>query len=147
MQQTQDMLTKAPLNAGRKDRGVISCIKLNSDIWKQAKADSSRKQRTWNIIPGAFPSLCSELRAVRIPYWEPELPGNHQPVCKTILALKQTYKKSRSVVSDSLWPHRLYSPWNSPGQNTQVGSLSLLQGIFPNQGLNQGLPHCRQILY
>ena len=32
------------------------------------------------------------------------------------------------------------------GQNTGVGSLSLLQGIFPVQGLNPGLPHCRQIL-
>ena len=31
---------------------------------------------------------------------------------------------------DSLWPHGLYSPWNSPGQNTGMGSLSLLQGIF-----------------
>ena len=40
-----------------------------------------------------------------------------------------------------------YSPWNSPGQNTEEGSLSLLQGIFPTQGLNLGLPHCRQILY
>ena len=40
-----------------------------------------------------------------------------------------------------------YSPWNSPGQNTGVGSLSLLQGIFPAQGSNPGLPHCRQILY
>ena len=39
------------------------------------------------------------------------------------------------------------SPWNSPGQNTGVGSLSLLQGIFPTQGPNPGLPHCRQILY
>ena len=37
--------------------------------------------------------------------------------------------------------------WNSPGQNTGVGSLSLLQGIFPTQGLNLGLPHCRWILY
>ena len=43
--------------------------------------------------------------------------------------------------------HRLYSPWNSPGQNTGVGSLSLLQGIFPTQGSNPGLPHCRWILY
>ena len=50
-------------------------------------------------------------------------------------------------MSDSLWPHGLYSPWNSSGQNTGVGSLSLLQGIFPTQGLNPGLPHCRQILY
>ena len=38
-------------------------------------------------------------------------------------------------------------PWNFPGQNTGVGSLSLLQGIFPTQGLNPGLPHCRWILY
>ena len=38
-------------------------------------------------------------------------------------------------------------PWNSPGQNIGVGSLSLLQWIFPAQGLNPGLLHCRQILY
>ena len=48
---------------------------------------------------------------------------------------------------NSLWPCGLSSPWNSPGQNTGVGSLSLLQGIFPTQGLNPGLPHCRRILY
>ena len=40
-----------------------------------------------------------------------------------------------------------WSPWNSPSQNTGVGSLSLLRGIFPTQGLNPGLPHCRQMLY
>ena len=39
------------------------------------------------------------------------------------------------------------SPWNSPGQNTGVTSLSLLQGIFPTQGSNPGLPHCKWILY
>ena len=41
----------------------------------------------------------------------------------------------------------IYSPWNSPSQNTGVGSLSLLQGIFPTQGSNPGLPHCRLILH
>ena len=50
-------------------------------------------------------------------------------------------------MSNSLWLHGLYSPWNSPGQNTGVGSLSLLQGIFPTQELNPGLHYCRQILY
>ena len=55
--------------------------------------------------------------------------------------------ESHSIVSDSLRPLGLYSPWNSPGQNTGVGSLSLLQGIFPTQGWNPGLPHCRQILH
>ena len=46
------------------------------------------------------------------------------------------WSESCSVMSNSLWPHGLYSPWNSPGQNTGVGSLSLLQGIFPTQGSN-----------
>ena len=53
--------------------------------------------------------------------------------------------KSLSV-SNCLWPHGLHSPWNSPGQNTGMGSLSLLQGIFPTQGSNPGFPHCRWIL-
>ena len=52
--------------------------------------------------------------------------------------------ESRPVVSASLQPHGLYSPRNSPGQNAGVGSL--LQGIFPTQGSNPGLPHCRWIL-
>ena len=41
----------------------------------------------------------------------------------------------------------LWNPWNSPGRNTGVGSLSLLQEIFPTQVSNPGLPHCRWILY
>ena len=57
------------------------------------------------------------------------------------------WSESHLVVSDSLWPHGLYSLWNSPGQNTGVGSLSLPQGIFPTQRLNPGLRHCRRILY
>ena len=55
--------------------------------------------------------------------------------------------ESHLVVSDSLRPHLLYSPWNLLGQNTGVGSLSLLQWIFRAQESNQGLPHCRRILY
>ena len=53
--------------------------------------------------------------------------------------------ESCSVVPDSLQPHGI-SPWSSPGWNTGVGSL-LLQRIFPTQGLNPGLLHCKQILY
>ena len=69
--------------------------------------------------------------------------------CSRSCALQQEKREreSRSAASDSLWSHGLYSPWNSPGQNTGEGSLSLLQGLFPTQGLNPGLPHCRQILY
>ena len=66
---------------------------------------------------------------------------------KRIKLVFESESDSRSVVSASLRPHGLNSPWNSPGQNTGVGSLSLLQGIFPTQGLNPGLPHCGCILY
>ena len=50
---------------------------------------------------------------------------------------KKKWSESHSVMSDSLWLHGLYSPRNSPGHG--VGSLSLLQGIFPTQGSNLGL--------
>ena len=59
---------------------------------------------------------------------------------------------SRSIMSDSVSPMD-YSPpgssvhGDSPGKNTGVGCCTLLQGIFPTQGSNPGLPHCRQILY
>ena len=79
------------------------------------------------------------------------------PDCETIhfccfrtlfqLSWETKWSESHSVMSDSLWPHGLYNPWNSPGQNTGVGSLSLLQGIFPTQGSNSGLLHCGRILY
>ena len=44
---------------------------------------------------------------------------------------------------------RLLCPWDFPGKNTRVGYHFLLQGIFPTQGLNPGLPllHGRQALY
>ena len=45
----------------------------------------------------------------------------------------------------TLWPHGLYNPWNSPRQNTGVGSLSLLEGLFPTRGSKSGLQHCRWI--
>ena len=65
---------------------------------------------------------------------------------------KEKWKCSCSVVSNSLWPHglqptRLLCPRDSPGKNTGVGCHALLWGIFPTQGSNPGLPHCRQILY
>ena len=65
---------------------------------------------------------------------------------------KKKRKWSRSVVSDTLWPHRLLPampllPWDFPGKNTGVGCHFLLQEIFQTQGSNPGLPHCGQMLY
>ena len=58
----------------------------------------------------------------------------------------------RSVMSDSLRPHglqptRLLCPWDFPGNSTRVDCHFLLQGIFPTQRSNPGLPHCKQMLY
>ena len=68
------------------------------------------------------------------------------------MAVSQIIKNSNTIVkvkvtqsSPALWTP--YSPWNSLSQNTGEGSLSLLQGIFPTQGSNPGLPRCRQVLY
>ena len=57
--------------------------------------------------------------------------GELRYFCKVTKSLSES--ESCSVVSNSLWPQWLYSSWNSPGHNTGVGSLSLLQGIFPTQ--------------
>ena len=62
------------------------------------------------------------------------------------------YVLSHSVVSNSLRPHglqplRLLCPWDSLGKSTGVDCHALLQRIFPTQGWNLGLPHCRWILY
>ena len=69
-------------------------------------------------------------------------------ICATyslrLMSWIQPVSESLSVMSDSLQPHGLYSPWNSPGQNTGMGSLALLRGIFPTQWSNL---HCRWILY
>ena len=88
-------------------------------------------------------SLSAHLSYPQIQYimvaheWKNYSVGRRDPL-ESLLSLCE----SRSVVSNSLWPHglhRLYNPWNSPGQNTGVGNLSFLKGIFPTQGLNQGL--------
>ena len=59
----------------------------------------------------------------------------------------ESWNESCWVVSNSLRPLGLYSPWNSPGQNAGVSCLSLLQGIFPTQESNPCLLHSRRILY
>ena len=73
---------------------------------------------------------------------EPRVEGHM--ISLTALSLKVKVAQSCLTLCG---PHGLYSPWNSLGHNTGVGSLSFLQGIFPTQGSNPGLPHCRRIFY
>ena len=67
----------------------------------------------------------------------------------TLLINYVKVSESHSVMSNSLQPmnYTIYRSWNSPGQNTGVGRLSILQGIFPTQESNWGLLCCRWILY
>ena len=99
-----------------------------------------KKKKTWN-----FQLLFSELIESKVLYLWITIIWLY--VMRIFSNTNEWVSESRSVVSDSLWPHGLYSSWNSPGQNTGEGSHYLLQGIFPNQGWNSGLSHCRRILY
>ena len=66
---------------------------------------------------------------------------------KIVLKILEWVSESHSVVSDSLWPHGLLCPWNSPGKNMGVGCYFLLQRIFPTQGFKLGLLNYRWTLY
>ena len=91
------------------------------------------------LLQGIFPTQGSNLCLWSLLQWQ----ADSLPLSR----LGESESESRSAMSDSLRPLGLYSPWNSLGQNTGVGSFSRLQGIFPTQGSNPGLPHCGRILY
>ena len=88
------------------------------------------RQEYWSGLP--FPSP-ENLPHPGIEPWSPALQADSLPF--ELQGSPQSESETRSTVLDSLQPHELYSPWNSPGQNTEVGSLSLLQGIFPGMEL------------
>ena len=90
-------------------------------------------------IPQAAEQLssCAVMRTLKVSRYPPRQLGRDLAATRS-----SSESESRSVVSNSLRPCGLYSPWNSPGQNPGVRSLSLLQGIFPTQGLDPGLLHC-----
>jgi len=120
-----------------------------SEKWKWSRSVVSDPQRPHGLQPQAPPSM----GFARQEYWSgvplpsPRFFTTRYWIYCFLCSIAICDCESCSVVSNSLWPHGLYSPWNSPGQNTGVGSHSLLQRIFPTQGWNPGLPHCRQILY
>ena len=73
---------------------------------------------------------------------------NHCDQEKGHLEWPMAIQTNSSLRSEVKWKWKSFScVWNSPGQSTGVGSLSLFQGVFPTQGSNPGLPHCRWILY
>ena len=144
-------------------------VVLRNDSWKNGDTYHWGKQeirnRFWFLEESGCPGLDMLLVRTWITQWDMFSWHVRREDCSSNRRRGLTYRDLRvlrfyiilkaltwqnescSIVSDSLWHHGLYSPWNSPGQNTVVGSFCLLQGIFPTQGSNPRLPHCRQILY
>ena len=119
------------LKWGHGDSGISTWkLKMQSRV---ARRVSPRKTALWTTV-GFRGQLLGPLKHSPL---SGEIPTSEK---------KQSESEGRSAVSGSFWPHGLYSHWDSSGQNTGVGSRSLLQAIFPIQGLNPGLPHCRQLL-
>ena len=105
------------------------------------------RQEYWLGVP--FPSP-GDLSNPEIEPGSPAMQADSLPSEPSGKVFKESV--SCSVMSDSVQSHGLYSarllcPWDFPGKNTGVSCHSLLQEIFPTQGLNPGLLHCRQILY
>ena len=113
--------------------------------------------KAWDWTPACFPSP--------LPYCFPSTQPGLLPNSRTHVLLpafllfhlfihsfsKQVKVKSLSCVQLFVtpWPvacTRLLHPWDFLGKSTGVGCHFLLQGIFPTQGSNPGLPHCRQTL-
>ena len=93
-----------------------------------------------NPISSVGLSICSHLSQPSCTHWRRYIFVIH--------VVKESESESESflVVCNSLQPNGLFMEFSRP-ESEGVGSLSLLQGIFPTQEWNRGLPHCRQILY
>ena len=125
-------------------RKAFTCLSGSSSLVPKALRKLSVPQHTssgTNILPWFHFKMFYLFHSVSS-FWD-----NCQFYYKNFCTYMKVASKSCSVMSDSLQPLGLYSPWNSSGQNTGMRSHSLLQGIFPTQGLKPGLLHCRQILY
>ena len=121
-------------------------------------------QRNFKVISKFFSCQVRILQRARACNWEVSWAITHQNLRREWLkhlwhltsnSIRETNTSKKAAECPSgrwiarghHWLHGLYSPWNSPGQNTGVGSLFLLKGIFTTHGSNPGLPHCGQILY
>ena len=131
---------------------ACSCICVHVYTFPSSVHWKGLKQRCYSTREHTkYPSISHHTKRYQVSLEKLQSPGLEQQKNKMSLSILFLKTKSESescwVVSDSLWPRVLSSPWNSLGQNTAVGSHSLLQHMFPTQELNRGLLHCRLTLY
>ena len=130
--------------------GIV--LRVNKRVWNALLGYNIKNDRMISACFQAKPFniIVIQVYAPTIDAKEAEVDQFHEdlkhlleltPPKSVLIIIGEIGSESCSVVSDSLSPHGLYSPWNSPGQNIGVGSCSLLQGIFPAKGSNPGLPH------
>ena len=120
--------------------------------------ESSDSNSSSTLVPGLCESVPSQENFVNaLISYHPSCPKTppyllNKGVCSRNSKMLQKWKWNLLVMSGSLRPHglqptRLLCPWDFPGNSTGVECHFLLQGIFPTQGSNRGLPHCRHTLY
>ena len=141
-QERGNVLIEAVHCASPKDHGVeraYPCLP-NQSILFQVASETPRILLAWDFIPGLTKGflgndwvllLCVFVQCSDSSSW----PEGLSAICSArwdfSCSDEGKVKVSQSYLT--LLPHGLYIPWNSPGQNTGVGSCSLLQGIFPTQ--------------
>ena len=107
----------------------------------KARLSFAAQERRGPVTPAPLPAAgLRESRVSPFSFWVGTRPG-------PLSSLRSCLVVSNSLQPQELQPIRLLCPWNSPGKNTGVGCHSLLKGVFPTQGSNPGLLHCKQILY
>ena len=137
-------------------KGQNGCLRSLTNSWEKKRGERQRRKGKIHPSECRVPKNSKE-RKESLPQWSmqrnrgKQQKGKTRDLLKKIRGTKGTFHaKVKVKVAQScptLWPQGLYSQQNSPGQSNGVGSTSLLEEIFPTQGSNLGLPHCRQILY
>ena len=119
----------------------FSHVRLFETLWTVACPWGFSRKEYWSGLPCPPPGDLTDPEIEPSSLTSPALAGGFFITSATL-----KWSENHSATSDSLWPYGLYSPWNSPGQSTGVGSLFLLQGIFPTQGSNLGLLHSGRLV-
>ena len=95
----------------------------------------------------AFQSITNSQSLLKLMSFESVMPSNHLIHCHPLLLLPSIFPRKPLSCVQLFATLCTIQSMEFSGWNAGVCSLSLLQGIFPTQGLNPGFPHCRQILY